>query len=137
MPTQEILQKVKDYLQNSATFALLSESEQANYITQMESASDEQLVQVLELMENEDKKYAKAKEEELANASKLVEMAENLHTEIRKSKKIILKAEEEIEQSESDKLLESMEQNLDSNKKSDQNAANNKTGTKKKFLGIF
>ena len=115
MSTRKVLQKVKNYLQNSATFAFLPESERANYLIAMEQAKDEQLMHVLKQMQEEDKKHAKV-QEELANATKvaneLVEIAEKLNHEIRETKKFLLKGNEEREQLKSKSIIAQLEEKL-------------------------
>lgn len=133
MPTTEILQKVKNYLSTSKAFATLPESEQLNYLAQVEQAEDEQLVFIMQLMEVEDRKLVESEQVQLEQARQQVEQAEKLSRDLRESKKVVQHAKEEEDQTQSAALLSQMEDQL----KPDGPAADKKEKPQKKFLGLF
>jgi hypothetical protein len=133
MPTPEILKKLKEFLANSRAFATLLESEQLNYLSQIEQADDEQLVYIMQMLEEEDKKLFKAEQLQLTQASQQVEMAEKISKELRESKKIVQQAKEDEDQTQSAALLNQMEEQL----KPDHAVADKKEAPRKKFLGLF
>ena len=133
MPTPEILKKLKEFLANSRAFATLLESEQLNYLSQIEQADDEQLVYIMQMLEEEDKKLVKAEQLQLTQASQQVEMAEKISKELRESKKIVQQAKEEEDQTQSAALLNQMEDQL----KPDHAVADKKDPPRKRFLGLF
>lgn len=133
MPTAEILNKLRQYLATSQTFALLAQSEQSTYLAALEKADDSQLLNIMQLMEEEDKKYLQDEQARLEQARQQVEMAEKISKELRESKKIVQQAKEEEDQTQSAALLNQMEDQL----KPDDAAAGQKEAPKKKFLGLF
>ena len=133
MPTPEILQKLKNYLTTSKSFACLPESEQAGYLARIEQADDEQIVYIMQLMEEEDQKYTESEQQQLEQAKTKLEMAEKLSKEIKETKKVVQKANEEADQSQSADLLVAMEEQL----KTDDSSRKNSSPEHKKFLGLF
>ena len=131
MPSPEIIQRLKKYLETSKTFALLPPSKQARYLTEIETAEDTQVISIMQIIEEEDKKYLEAERQLMENAQKKLELADKLSQEIKDTKLEAQKEHEEKENRQSKQILQNLEKELATPK------AEKKPAERKKFLGIF
>ena len=129
MPTQELKDQFNSLLRASKSFKLLSAEEQANLLKLYETATDEQLRGGIEAL-NQDLVRQKDLEAKLReNEEKQIRLAQEIKALLKEIDKEELKVNNEQDARDSSKAADELLGKL--------GKVDDKSGKKKKFLGIF
>lgn len=131
MSSVTIRKQLDDLIANSRVFSMLDKLDQLNFLKQLETATDEQILATVQALEEEESNLINMEKRKLEIAKKQIELAESLRKDVKEAEKA-LKQENEAEDAQaSAQLLHQMEAEID------QLAPSNSKKEDKKFLGLF
>lgn len=131
MSSTTIRQQIDDLITNSRVFSMLDKLDQLNFLKQLETATDEQILATVQVIEEEESNLILMEKRKLEIAKKQVELAENLRKDMKDAEKFMIKEKEAAESQASAQLLRQMDAEID------KLAPTNKAPKDKKFLGLF
>ncbi len=131
MNSTTIRQQIDDLISNSRVFSMLDKLDQLNFLKQLETATDEQILATVQVIEEEESNLILMEKRKLEIAKKQVELAEALRKDVKDAEKFMIKANEAAESQASAQLLRQMDAEID------KLAPTNKVPKDKKFLGLF
>ena len=108
--TSTLQEKLDSTIANSQVFKLLSEVEQAGFITSLEGASDDQIARAITVLEENEQIYLQNEQNKLNQAQNLIAAAEQLNQEIKAADKLIAQKDEADDQAKDLQQLQSMEE---------------------------
>lgn len=131
MSTALIRQQLDDLIANSRVFSMLDKLDQLNFLKQLETATDEQILATVQALEEEESNLITMEKRKLEIAKKQIELAESLRKDVKDAEKA-LKQENEAEDAQANaQLLHQMETEID------KLAPTKSKPADKKFLGLF
>lgn len=131
MSSAVIRQQLDDLVANSRVFSMLDKLDQLNFLKQLETATDEQILATVQALEEEESNLITMEKRKLEIAKKQIELAESLRKDVKDAEKFLKQENEAEDAEETAQLLHKMEDEID------HLAPTKPKSEDKKFLGLF
>lgn len=131
MSSATIRKQLDDLIANSRVFSMLDKLDQLNFLKQLETATDEQILATVQAIEEEESNLISMEKSKLEIAKKQIELADSLRKDVKEAEKFMMKENEAEDQQATAQLLHQMDAEIDHLAPSKPKTAD------KKFLGLF